>query len=330
MPEAKPKKIAYLFGAGATHAELDDLDRTQIEKGRGLLINDVSRRVIKRARLNKRYLKDITMVSAPKGSPNIELLISMIESSKIDDWEFKTQYLKRRVRQDIESILTDVRTRQFYLHKALFELHELNVTKHQEELIGLISLNYDDILDQAYETELGKDPNYCFSLEKNSPSSKNLPLLKLHGSFNWRGQTIQGRKRTIEIIPFGSNKNYLHAPYGFIWNRALEVLIECDKLRVIGCSLSQNDAHLIDLLFKAHLERLRAFDMEIIDLQGAGDQIREHYGFFPNIKPLTEIEWDLVPDANPDNPFKTWLKYKTIRMLKGDARRTRYLKAVIA
>lgn len=324
------KKIVYLFGAGATHAELDNLDPSQPEKNRGLLMNDVSRRVIKRARLRKRYLDDIAMVSAPKGSPNIELLISMIESSKIDDWEFKTQYLKKLVRQDIESILTKPRVGRFYLHKALFELHRLNTVRRHEKLLALISLNYDDILDRAYKKVLEKEANYCFSLESNVPLAKNLPLLKLHGSFNWNAETIRGRRRTIEIIPFGSNKNYLHAPYGFIWSRALEVLIECDKLRVIGCSLSQNDAHLIDLLFKAHLEKGEAFDMEIIDRQGAGDQIRQHYGFFPKIKALTEIEGDLMPDPDPDNPFKEWLKYKTLRMLKGNVKGTRYIKSVIA
>src|ERR1039458_7728165 len=129
MPVVSPTKIVYLFGAGATHAELDNLYRRQIEKGRGLLISDVSRRVIERARLKERYVRDIAMVSAPKGAPNIELLISMIENSKIDDWEFKAQYLKKLVRQDIEGILTKPRTNHFYLHKALFELHELNTVK---------------------------------------------------------------------------------------------------------------------------------------------------------------------------------------------------------
>lgn len=327
MPQATPKRIVYLFGAGATHAELDNLDRRQIEKGRGLLISNVSQRVIERARREERYLRDIAMVSAPKGSPNIELLITMIENSKIGDWEFKTQYLKKLVREDIDAILTTPRTSRFCLHKALFELHELSIVKRQEKLIGLISLNYDDVLDRAYGIMLNKHPNYCFSLEKNA-LSKNLPLLKLHGSFNWSEQTIRGRRRTIEIIPFGSNKNYFHAPYGFIWDRALEVLIECDKLRVIGCSLSQNDAHLIDLLFKAHLERGQAFDIEIIDMQGVGNQIQEHYGFLPNIKSLTQIESDLMPDANPDNPFKEWLKYKTLRILKGAGKRTRYLRTI--
>ncbi len=194
-------------------------------------------------------------------------------------------------------------------------------------MIGLISLNYDDVLDQAYREYYGA-PHYCFSSESDTTPSKHIPLLKLHGSFNWSRQRIRGRIRTIEIIPFGSSKNYLYAPYSFIWNRALEILIECDTLRVIGCSLSQNDVHLIDLLFKAHLEKGRAFDIEIISPEQTGQQIRKDYGFFPKIKTLIEIEGRLIPDPAPPNPFKTWLKYKSNRMLKGNLERTQYLKTV--
>ncbi len=32
MPQAEPKRIVYLFGAGATHAELINLEPTAVEK----------------------------------------------------------------------------------------------------------------------------------------------------------------------------------------------------------------------------------------------------------------------------------------------------------
>ena len=98
--------------------------------------------------------------------------------------------------------------------------------------------------------------------------------------------TIRGRNKRIEIIPLGSNKNYLHSPYSFIWSRALEILIRCNTLRVVGCSLSPNDAHLVDLLFKAHLERDsdNVLNVEIISSEIAGQRIRQNYGFFPASK----------------------------------------------
>ena len=331
MVRTERKKIVYLFGAGATHAELTNLDSTLIEERDGLLISSVSARVIEKARRSQEYLRGIEMVSSTKGSLNIELLISLIENSKIDQWDKKTSLLKKLVRGDIERVLTASRTSRFYLHKALLEFHELRITRMAEQLLGLISLNYDRVLDKAFETFHG-EPNYCFSLEKDAPASTKIPLLKLHGSFNWHQKTIRGRKRTIEIIPLGSSKNYLHSPYGFIWNRALEILIECDTLRVIGCSLSQNDAHLIDLLFKAHLEKGQAFEIEIIGPEVVGDAIKGNYGFFPGIKKLTEIESALIPDPRPANPFRAWLNYKCRSLLRSPASlgRTRYIRRVVS
>lgn len=181
------------------------------------------------------------------------------------------------------------------------------------------------MLDRAYKEFFGS-PNYCFTLEGDAP--KGVPLLKLHGSFGWKRQKIRKQRRTVEIIPLGSNKNYLHAPYGFIWNRALEVLVECDILRVVGCSLSQNDFHLVDLLFKAHLERATAFEMEIISSDHTGRTIKDSYGFFPKITTLVDVEKHLIPETNPENPFKTWLKYKSIAMLQEEIEGTRYLRKV--
>jgi hypothetical protein len=330
MSPAEKKKIVYLFGAGATHAELN-LDPNLLEEKRlGLLIGDVSSRVIEQARRKKKYLKDVEMVSGTGGSLNIELLISLIENSKVCDWANKTSHLKKLVKIDINNILTESRTKHFYLHKALLEFHGHEKTKTKENVIGHISLNYDDVLDQAYKTMLGVKPNYCFSLENDHTTINNIPLLKLHGSFNWVKQFIRGKKRRIEIIPLGSSKSYLHAPYGFIWNRALEILIECDVLRVIGCSLNSNDIHLIDLLFKAHLERSRAFDIEIVDFDVTGEAIQKNYGFFPQIKKWSQLEGGSMADPNPHNPFKTWLKYKSIGLLgEASINETQHLKNVM-
>src|SRR6476620_4998644 len=96
-----------------------------------------------------------------------------------------------------------------------------------------------------------------------------------------------------------------HPPYGCIWNQALQTLIGCDTLRVVGCSLSQNDVHLIDLLFKAHLERGREFEIEIIATAEVGGGIRDNYGFFPALTALTEIDSNL--ESKPENPFGRWL-----------------------
>jgi hypothetical protein len=340
MPEAKPKKVAYLFGAGATHAELANvLPRLTSDAGMqrklGLLTSDLSARVMKEARSTPGFLDDLEFLEPPHGpgsvepatglpgQMNIELLIGLIENCKIHRWEQKTRILKMLVRADIESKLSRRRKALFYLHKALFELHT-HPAMRDEQLAAIISLNYDDVLEEAYREFFGK-PNYCLALDRDARLLSDIPLLKLHGSFNWRtGVNVRRRRRRVEIIPLGSNKNYVHAPYNFIWTRALEVLIECDTLRVVGCSLSQNDVHLVDLLFKAHLEKapeeMKAFEIEIVSGERAGKAIRENYGFFPNIK---------TQKSDPPNPFRTWLGRKIDSARGIDLGKTKYLKRLV-
>jgi hypothetical protein len=71
MSVSEQKNIVYLFGAGATHAELIDLEPDLIREKQGLLIGDVSSRVIEGARREKQYLTDVGMVSGTAGSLNI-------------------------------------------------------------------------------------------------------------------------------------------------------------------------------------------------------------------------------------------------------------------
>lgn len=324
------KKIVYLFGAGATHAEImnqeDSPDVIYREKY-GLLISDVSKRVMKKAHRNqKRWFKDEEKILASKqGSFNIELYISLLESNNFP--QHIISYLKELVEYDIGDILSEDRKNNCYLYKALFELHEL--TKNQEQLLGLISVNYDVLLDEAFKEIRSEEPNYCLTSERK----KIKPLLKLHGSFNWKNIEIYGRKVTIPIIPLGINKNYLTPPYNFIWGRAYELLTECDILRIIGCSMNQSDIGLVDLLFKAHHQRRASFEIQIIDFQplDGHHQIKNNYGFLPNIVDPEAIEGTLIPvesirKEDYGNPFKAWLKAKAYKMVESKLPNTRYLK----
>jgi len=325
------KKIVYLFGAGATHAEILTLEESPSEtfiSKNGLLISNVSKRVMKQAQNLRGFKNNVEFVTSPEGSLNIELLISLFETNRIPNSENKIRGLKQLVRKDIINRLSSTRKKKFYLHKALLELHSL--IEDREILTGIISLNYDDIIDDAYITICQKKPNYCHTSEKENPG--DFPLLKLHGSFNWTSIKTYGKTKAIPIIPLGINKNYLVPPYNFIWGRAFEVLAHCDILRVIGCSLNQNDVGLIDLLFKAHLERDGFFDLQIIDFQKQGDQVKNNYGFFPGIIKPKDIENSLIADDQilkedgTGNPFKIWLRAKSERMVKENINQTKYLK----
>lgn len=83
MPSKRKKKVAYLFGAGATHAELLALSPDLIPETDGLLISNVSPRVIKEASTDANYTRGLETVSSTSGQlKNIELLISLIENAK--------------------------------------------------------------------------------------------------------------------------------------------------------------------------------------------------------------------------------------------------------
>lgn len=325
------KKIAYLFGAGATHAELLARDPDMDPEVSGLLISNVSKRVIWRASQDPDYTKSLELVSGTNGSLSVELLISLIESSKVRDSADKTLRLKKMVEADITTVISKFGAQHFFLHKGLLELHLHKKVRVKEQLLGLISLNYDDIIDRAYQAVLDEKPNYCFSLNAVSKSASRIPLLKLHGSFNWKNQYVLCKKRDVEIVPLGSSKSYLHAPYGCIWNRAFDILAKCDVLRVVGCSLSPNDLHLIDLLFKAQLERKTPFELEIIDLEEAGEIIQKTYGFFSVIKRLSQLGLPTTSVTGPPNPFKTWLHYTADRLLSlREFRATKHIKKAAA
>ncbi|MDD4901122.1 MAG: SIR2 family protein [Patescibacteria group bacterium] len=336
MLDLRPK-IVYLFGAGATHAELSNIVKEKevapkFLKDNGLLMAEVSRRVTKKAK-SQNFFKSIKMFSVPQGSSNIELLISLIENNanKILQSSKITSGLKKLVRKDIERVLKNNLSKNFYLYKALLELDKAN--KDTEEILGYISLNYDTVLDQAYcEILSSKKPNYCISpLEKVTHKTKNSNpfLLKLHGSFRWVGYS---KITKIPIIPLGVNKNYLQLPYSFIWGYAHEILKKCDILRIIGCSLNQNDSQLIDLLFKAHLHKKDSFEIHVIDFDENGQRIKGDYEFFPKIKTFSEIFGSKYDNSNTkiiNESFQNWLKYKAAELSEDKINETKYLKKLI-
>ena len=110
--------------------------------------------------------------------------------------------------------------------------------------------------------------------------------------------------------------------------------MECDVLRVIGCSLNRNDWGLIPLIYTSlRLSRKNSpYEIEIIDFLDKGEKIKNDYPYL-NIKSLIEIpevisylndvydlknttipkfvKDDLSSDASKKlNIFELWLKAK--------------------
>lgn len=331
MSDLKIPKIVYLFGAGATHAELAAIETETDEMKVGLEISSVTKRVMLKTQKEPLF-NCVRMFLGTEENTNIELLISLFENNSHDiegSTDKIVNRLKELVQEDITNMLTTERLEKFSLHKALFELHKIILDK--EALHGIITLNYDTVLDKAYEEQCGYKPDYSFksSREKISTGEEKIPLLKLHGSFDWGNVEIAGRPRPVSIIPLGANKNYLRLPYNFIWGRALEILAECDILRVIGCSLSPNDIDLIDLLFKAHIAKGKPFQMQLINSQPRGEEIKGRYSFFPNIITAENILTPRLSCVRENvNIFKEWLKAYAGMVDEAKVSKTTYLKQI--
>ena len=304
------KKILYLLGAGASHAEVMNTTKENASEKNGILISHVSSRVMARAFLTKKLWskKPLNTINSKKSDFNIELLISLLEANRISESVVKE--LKKFVEDDIQKILSANRREKFYLHKALFELHKK--IEEREILLGLISLNYDSVVDEAYLKIFEQKPSYYRKYEKEDTG---IPILKLHGSFDWE----------IPIMPIGMNKNYLFPPYNFIWSKAYDLLTRCDILRVIGCSLNQNDLGLVDLLFKIQLNRDKPIEIQIIDFEPTGEKIKSNYGFHQTSKkPIIAFEAIM---KGTGNPFKIWLKEKSQKVLsEEEIQQSKYLK----
>lgn len=310
------KKILYLLGAGASHAEVMNTTKENASEKNGILISHVSSRVMARAFLTKKLWskKPLNTINSKKSDFNIELLISLLEANRISESVVKE--LKKFVEDDIQKILSANRREKFYLHKALFELHKK--IEEREILLGLISLNYDSVVDEAYLKIFEQKPSYYRKYEKEDTG---IPILKLHGSFDWE----------IPIMPIGMNKNYLFPPYNFIWSKAYDLLTRCDILRVIGCSLNQNDLGLVDLLFKIQLNRDKPIEIQIIDFEPTGEKIKSNYGFLAGLMKPSEFEDHMFAVEaimkGTGNPFKIWLKEKSQKVLsEEEIQQSKYLK----
>jgi hypothetical protein len=213
------------------------------------------------------------------------------------------------------------------LAMALLEMHNATEIQAFEQLNGIITLNYDDLLDRAFNKIHG-GVNYgiaCKCVSGNYHiSQKEPPLVKLHGSFNWRSgspiRIVGGKKAGLRgqqemiWIPPSIEKEMDRYPFNLLWGKAFE-LLDCDTLRIVGCSLSRNDWGVLSLLFFSQLGSApkRSYQIEIINQQKTGNKMRREIGFLRHLKVLGELdgcqEFDNEEQEIP-NVFETWLKRK--------------------
>lgn len=346
-------KVVYLLGSGATHAEKEFQSGVEWDKIRryqqGLLNRDVSKRVITNMEpgfLKKYGMEDMVgstdekidekkraMFELSKLSEelDIEFLITLIDelegnSSKDDSKQLKGRYA-HEIMDKLQTMGEDFKPS---LHLAMLEYHNLYAEK--EELLGILTLNYDSVLEDAIMS-VGKKVNFGVRCETEGggtggPSDEIL-VLKLHGSFNWRWDE---EKRKITIVEDDNwedslwigpsvTKIYSKYPYSLIFGKAKELLLECDELRIVGCSLSRNDLGILTLLFSSQKPKnlnggnKEGYKIELISTYDGYGNITKRLDYALNFK-----DYFYGKKHAAENAFHTWLveKAKDLKREFGD------------
>lgn len=168
----------------------------------------------------------------------------------------------------------------------------------------------------------------------------------MHGSFNWKNTypisliTSRGKSDESLWIPPGVVKRKEAYPFNILWGKAKE-LLDCDILRVIGSSLSQNDWDLIALIAIAqgmNYGSNKALKIEFINSIKAKDEIANSHRYLdivgmnemPEVKVYVKESYYALDATIDDNKlqlavkevlssgnfFELWLRAKGEKMMK--------------
>lgn len=329
-----PKRIVYLWGAGATQAEISYLGANTVNllmRDNQVLGEGVSTRILKRL-----PTADRTAFLTDNGT-DIEKLISLLASCNVERYSALAETIRQFYFEDICDNLAKAEVLSNpQLAIALLSLHANAQFQREETLSAIITTNHDGLLQlAAKEVHAGVDLGIPFHSKDLAPKGKgDVVVLHLHGSFTWTfGVPINvsllsaGAKYspdTVWIPPtiLKESKNY---PFNKLSALAYEFLAQhCDVLRVVGSALTQNDWNVLSMIFSAqrHRELTRGtpFRIELIMPQEAGESIVAECSYLKHLTPIgylsegafagytdaTSEEWS----AEMSNPLFYWLKQK--------------------
>jgi len=287
-----PTKVAYLFGAGASQGELSYGDAPK-----SILMQAIADGIaLKMSREPYRRLRVVSN-DLVEGI-NIEDLITLYEMSGTREYSEIAEKLKTLFRNEIEETIGQLGgSFTPALFTALIDMH--SISRLGEELVLILTTNYEDLIEKAMQLVKG-GINYSIkticTADYYRIKEDGVPILKLHGSFNWKNsypirvQKKIRKEKDIIWIPPGVVKKRQYYPFDVVWGRARE-LLECDTLRIIGCSLSRNDWELVSLVHttqKLRTDRKAPYTIELIDFPDQCEEIKKQHGYL-KIKTILEI-----------------------------------------
>ena len=193
------------------------------------------------------------------------------------------------LRQQLEKIEEELSRAPADLYSALLDMYQVDGCP--EELRGILTINYDEYIEEAVARA---DGSFDFGVYVHGASSSKpgLKLLKLHGSFGWEDAwpILHGSGDTTLWIPPGIQKAKERYPFNILWGLARE-LLDCDVLRIIGCRLGPNDWDLISLIFTTrHTNSIRPpYTIEVIDAPLHAAELQESYPYL-DVQSILEVE----------------------------------------
>lgn len=335
------KKVVYLFGAGATHAVVKALNPDL-----GLLTNDIQEKIeAKYSGIIKGVNNTIWNELVTQGI-DVEHLISVLESQHNYS---ASEKLRKYYREAIVTISEEIPQNPLpaNLYSVLIDLH--NITGLDEKYLSFISLNYEDVFERTIKAHFKYDVDYVIKTGNKISQKTLIKVYKLHGSFNWfnsrpisiRKMTAIKSKDTLWIPP-GVEKRKENYPFNLLWGKVIEDLLNCDVLRIVGCSLSRNDWGLIPILYTVQRfnQNGKRVEIEIIDYPITAKTIKDTYKYlrtkslidlpeilsyykkqFPETSPEPEIVREIetkFSDKDKINPFQEWLDAKADYLINQD------------
>ena len=284
------KKIVYLFGSGATHATINALDETK-----KLLTSDIRDKIRKD---QKSGIPAEIWNELMDSAVDIEHLISILETNYNYSVAQKIkEYYHKAIIELSREFIQNINKEKYKpnLYSILFDLHKIKGLN--EKIISAITLNYEDLLEQSIKSHLGISIDYVIDKNSRNINNNTVKVLKLHGSFNWKntrlvtfGDMYKIKSDEALWIPPGVDKKKENYPFNVLWGKAFEYFMECDVVRVVGCSLSRNDWGLIPMFYTVMrlTDSNPSMQLEIIDFYDKGNKIKEAYPYL-KIKSIIEI-----------------------------------------
>ncbi len=276
-------QVVYLFGAGASHACVRDAGVPL-----GILMQDLGEPL-------REHIREVVLPQY--ADPAIAALVNAVMGDETDVEQIITfldqsvSGLHRRFAQDLRAAFEAVLTQRLQeieaqapqppvnLYDAVLDLHD--VAGFDEELRGILTVNYDGFLEAAIHQANG-EVDFGIDLPRDA-EVRTYRLIKLHGSFGWTHSwpVELGVPELAPLwIPPGILKEKDEYPFNLLWGRARE-LLDCDVLRIVGCRLGPNDWDLISLLFSTRHTNSRT---------GQAYRVRELGEKHPYLDPISLVE----------------------------------------